>query len=217
MSTPSVAIVAYGMGNVRSVGKALERCGAAPSLTADVAEIQAADAVLLPGVGAFGDAMKGLRERGLLEVAKARASEAAAGGRPFLGVCLGMQVLVDEGEEDPGVQGLGVIPGRAPRIVAPGLKIPHMGWNELRVLRPSPLLDALEPHSYVYFVHSFHVVPQDPADVAAVADHGGPLAAVLSRGNLFATQFHPEKSQHAGMRLLENFVKAARGASAVTG
>jgi glutamine amidotransferase len=204
------------MGNVRSVGKALERCGAAPSLTGDVGEIDAADAVLLPGVGAFGDAMRGLGERGLVEVVRARAQEAASGGRPFLGVCLGMQVLVDEGDEDPGVQGLGVIAGRAPRIVAPGLKIPHMGWNELQVLRPSPLLEGLEPHSYVYFVHSFHVAAEDPADVAAVADHGGPLAAVLSRGNLFATQFHPEKSQHAGMHLLGNFVAAAQRATPST-
>jgi len=209
---PRIAVIDYGMGNLRSVEKALERIGCDPALGADPDLISSAPAVVLPGVGAFGDAMRELEARGVAEVAKSRALEAAEGGRPFLGICIGMQILVDEGDEDPGVRGLGVVPGRAPRLERPGLKIPHMGWNELVPTAGciAPLLEGLPQPPYVYFVHGYHVVPDDATVVSSTVDYGGAIAASLRIGNLFATQFHPEKSQAVGLQILANFARLAQ-------
>ena len=210
-SPPDIAVIDYGMGNLRSVEKALAHLGFHPSVTGDPAVIAQAPGVILPGVGAFGDAMSEIRRRGLLDVILDRGREALSGGRVFLGVCVGMQLLVEEGEEDPGVEGLALIPGHCPRMrPGPGFKVPHMGWNGLEFLRPEcPLLAGLDPGSHTYFVHSFHVLPEDPGCVAAQVDYGHPIASVLWSGNLFATQFHPEKSQRVGLKLLENFGRIA--------
>lgn len=210
-TSPAIAVVDYGMGNLRSVEKALEHVGLSVVVTSSAAEIAAAPAVILPGVGAFGDAMREMRERGVVDVVTDRAREAVGGGRPFLGICLGMQVLVPRGDEAPGVAGLGVIGGSCPRLKGgPGLKIPHMGWNALRLDQPgNPLFEGIDEGAHVYFVHSFHVVPDDRAVVAASTDHGGVVTAALGRGNLYATQFHPEKSQAVGLRMLANFGRLA--------
>ncbi len=204
--TPSIAIIDYGSGNLHSVSKALEHLGLSCAVTSDAVEIGSARGVILPGVGAFGDAMTELERRGIAGVARDRGIEARDGGRPFLGVCVGMQILVDDGEEDPGVPGLGVVKGSCPRLRrGEGLKIPHMGWNGLETRPGCPLFEGLPERPWVYFVHSYHVVPASDSCVAAWTDHGGRVAAVLHSGNLFATQFHPEKSQATGLRLLRNF------------
>ncbi|MCB2153460.1 imidazole glycerol phosphate synthase subunit HisH [bacterium] len=206
----SIAIIDYGMGNLRSVEKAFQHLGADVEIVESAEAIAAAPAVILPGVGAFGDAMKEMNARGIHDVARDRATEASKGGRPFLGICLGMQVLVDEGEEDPGIKGLGVIPGTCPRLVRPGLKIPHMGWNSLQFTQPSnPLFEGLDKDAYVYFVHSYHVTPTDETVIAATTDYGGSIAASLRKANLFACQFHPEKSQNVGLTILKNFSEMA--------
>jgi len=201
-----IAIVDYGMGNLRSVEKALERVGFEARITSDPTEIAAAGHVVLPGVGAFGDGMAGLRSRGLVGAV----GEAALSGRPFLGVCLGMQLLFDSSEESPGVSGLGVARGTVKRLRVK-LKVPHMGWNNLAMRKESRLLAGLPAGSYVYFVHSYIVCPADEGLIAAEADYGGPFAAAIERANLFATQFHPEKSQEVGLAILRNFggMKAA--------
>ncbi|MBI5154814.1 imidazole glycerol phosphate synthase subunit HisH [Candidatus Poribacteria bacterium] len=207
-----ICVVDYGMGNLRSVEKALEHEGLAACVTADAQIIETAAAVILPGVGAFGDAMAEMQSRGLVDVVRGRACEAAGGGRPFLGICLGMQVLVDGGDEDPGVEGLGVLRGSCPRLRREHLKVPHMGWNALKLTQAdNPLFAGIGDGSYFYFVHSFHVVPQDSSAIAAVADYGGDVAAAIRVKNLYATQFHPEKSQAAGLRLLRNFGGLAVG------
>lgn len=206
----SLAIVDYEMGNLRSVAKALEHLGCIPSVTKDAYAIERADAVILPGVGAFGDAMREMHRAGLVGVVRDRAREAAEGGRPFLGICLGMQVLVNEGEEDPGVPGLGVVPGACPRIVRTDLKVPHMGWNSLVFTQPeNPLFAGMASGTYVYFVHSFQVAPDDRSVAAATVDYGGTIVASLRQRNLYATQFHPEKSQLAGLTILRNFLEVA--------
>ncbi len=203
---PSIAIVDYGMGNLRSVEKALEHVGHHAVVTSDAAVISRADGVILPGVGAFGDAMAELRSRSILDVVRQRAIEARDGGRPFLGICLGMQVLVDRGEESGGCVGMGVIPGECNRLIRPGLKVPHMGWNALQFTQDDcSLFSGLPSSAYVYFVHSYAVVPQQPDVVSAVVDYGGEVVAALHVGNLYATQFHPEKSQEVGLQMLANF------------
>lgn len=208
-----IAVVDYGMGNLRSVEKALASLGCRVDVTRDAAAIAGAEAVLLPGVGAFGDAMRGLDQRGLTAVVRQRAEEAADGGRPFLGICLGMQVLVGEGEEDPGVAGLGVIAGTCPRLrpTSHEYKVPHMGWNSLCLSAGDgeALFSGIADGSYVYFVHSYHVCPADRSVLAAQTDYGQPVCAALARGRLFATQFHPEKSQAVGLRILANFARIA--------
>jgi imidazole glycerol-phosphate synthase subunit HisH len=197
-----IAIIDFGMGNLRSVQKALEAVGRRAVLTQDPDAVRQASHVILPGVGAFADAIAELRRTGLDEAF----SEAARAGKPCLGVCLGLQLLFDVSEEDGLHQGLGLLPGRVVRFQpAPGLKIPHMGWNTLRVLRPAPLLKGLEPDPSVYFVHSYHAVPENPGDVAAEADYPGPFAALVWRDNLMACQFHPEKSQRVGLAMYANF------------
>lgn len=205
MTPPAIAIIDYGSGNLRSVSKALAHLGADVAVTSNASAISSAPAVILPGVGAFGDSMTELKRRGIADVARERAIEAREGGRPFLGICVGMQMLVDGGEEDPGVAGLGAIPGQCPRLRGADLKIPQIGWNRLNIRRPSALFEGLPEESWVYFVHSYHVVPNDPAVVLADVEYGGRIAAAIGAGNLFATQFHPEKSQRIGLQLLRNF------------
>lgn len=200
-TAPLVAVLDYGIGNLRSAQKALERMGADARLTADPGLIADADAVVLPGVGAFGACMQSLRAVGLEEPTRA----AVASGRPFLGICVGMQMLFDASEEDPGASGLGVIPGTV-RWIPPGVKRPQMQWNRLDLRRDDPMFAGLGEHPWVYFVHSLHGIPQDPEVVVATCDYGGSLNAAFRQGNVFATQFHPEKSQSAGLALLANFV-----------
>jgi imidazole glycerol-phosphate synthase subunit HisH len=194
-------IVDYGSGNLRSVQKAFERLGQAATVTSDPAAVAAAERLVLPGVGAFGDAMRELRSRGLVEpiVAHLRAD------RPFFGICMGLQLLFETGLEGGRHAGLGVLPGDVVRFdLPPGLKVPHMGWNAVTWQgdwRPS------EAGRHFYFVHAYHARPTDPAVVAATADYGGPFCAAVRRGNLFATQFHPEKSQAAGLDLLGTWLR----------
>lgn len=208
-----MAVVDYGIGNLHSAHKALERMGADARLTADAGLIADAAAVVLPGVGAFGACMDALRAAGLEQPVLA----AASSGRPFLGICVGMQMLFSRSEEAGAtgavVDGLGVIPGTV-RWIPPGVKRPQMQWNRLDVVRPDPLLDGLTEGSadgtaWVYFVHSLHGVPDDPTAVAATCEYGGTLNAAFRLGSVFATQFHPEKSSDAGLRLLGNFVGVA--------
>lgn len=198
-----IAIVDYGMGNLHSVGKAVERLGYEGFVTGDEAQILAADGVILPGVGAFGDAMEHLRATGLDRVVRT----VAASGTPLLGICLGMQLLFAESEEYGRNEGLGLLPGKAVRFAGTeGYKVPHMGWNRLAFRQPeSPLLQGLE-EGHVYFVHSFHVLPEQPEDLLAVTDYGHPVTAIVGRANVLGMQFHPEKSGALGMALLRNFL-----------
>lgn len=199
-----ITIIDYGMGNLRSVAKALEYLGLESETTAEPERIAAAERLILPGVGAFGDAMGELEKRRLI----APIVDYARSGRPFIGICLGMQLLFDESEESPGIAGLGLIPGRVRRF-EPGLKVPHMGWNTVRQARPSALFAGVPDNDYFYFVHSYYVDPAPEAAEAAagMTTYGIEFAAVLSHGNIFGTQFHPEKSQQRGLRMLENFGK----------
>lgn len=197
-----IAIIDYGMGNLRSVQKALEAVGERGEVTGDPDRVRKADKVILPGVGAFADAIAELRRTGLADAFR----DVVAAGTPCLGVCLGLQLLFEVSEEDGLHEGLGLIKGRVVRFKpAPGLKIPHMGWNTLRVRCPVPILDGLPANPSVYFVHSYHAVPDDPIDLAAEADYPGPFAAVVWRDNLMACQFHPEKSQRIGLAMYANF------------
>lgn len=204
-----IAVIDYGAGNLHSITKALERQGLDVRIIDSPRVLEAAEALVVPGDGAFGPAIARLRELGFADRIRAYVQS----GRPFLGVCLGMQLLFDESEEDGVHTGLGLLPGRVVRLPA-GVKVPHMGWNQLTLTRPSPLLDGVAPGAYVYFVHSFHAVPRDPAIIAAAADYGVSLAAVVGRDRLWATQFHPEKSGPVGIRMLANFARWAVGAGA---
>jgi imidazole glycerol-phosphate synthase subunit HisH len=205
-----LAIVDYGMGNLRSVQKAFERVGEGAEVTRDADRIRSAAGVVLPGVGAFGACMANLSALGLLEPVR----EAITAGRPFLGICLGMQLLFDESEEFGPIEGLHILPGRVVRFAPdPGRKVPHMGWNTLRMTRPVPHLAGIADGAYVYFVHSYYPVPSDPAIVATATPYGVEFASSVVRDNVFACQFHPEKSQTVGLRLLENFVQVVRGRS----
>jgi glutamine amidotransferase len=201
-----IAVLDYGIGNLRSAEKALQRVGADARLTADAAQAAAADAVVLPGVGAFGRCMSALRDSGLDEVVMG----AVRAGTPFLGICVGMQMLYEGSEEDPSTPGLGVLPG-AVRLLPEGVKRPQMQWNTLRAVgRPNPLLDGVGDQAWVYFVHSYAADASD--DVIATCDYGGSVAAAVARDRLWATQFHPEKSGAVGMRVLANFVAACEAA-----
>ncbi|SDG41564.1 imidazole glycerol phosphate synthase subunit hisH [Fontibacillus panacisegetis] len=204
----AIAIVDYGMGNLHSVSKAVQRLGFEGIVTGDADIILGADGVLLPGVGAFGDAMEHLRETGLDAVVR----QAAASGKPLLGICLGMQLLFSESEEHGKNEGLGILPGSAVRFKGgEGFKVPHMGWNRLEFLQPnSPLLAGLK-EGHVYFVHSYHVLPERKDDLVAVTDYGHPVTAIVGRDNVFGMQFHPEKSGELGMALLRNFLSLAKG------
>jgi len=209
-----IAVVDYGVGNLRSVAKALERVGASVEVTSDTAEIRAADAVVLPGVGAFGRCMENLEAAGLEDVVR----EAAASKRPFLGICVGMQILFDESEEFGPVKGLGILPGRVRRFVSdsPDVKVPHMGWNKLEVSRRAPHLEGIVDGDYVYFVHSYYV-DCDRSLAATVTDYTGAFVSSVWRDNLFAVQFHPEKSQDIGLKLLANFARLAGATPAASG
>ena len=202
MNRPLVAVLDYGIGNLHSAHKAVEKMGADARLTADADVVARADGVVLPGVGAFGACMAALRACGL----ERPALDAVASGRPFLGICVGMQMLFDASEETPDARGLGVIPGTI-RWIPPGVKRPQMQWNRLELRTPGdPMLAELGDDPWVYFVHSLHGVPDDPGMVAATCDYGGTLNAAFRNANVFATQFHPEKSGPTGLRLLANFV-----------
>lgn len=197
-----LAIIDYGMGNLHSVSKAVGRLGREALVTSSPEEILAADGAILPGVGAFGDAMRNLRETGLEAVVK----QVASSGKPLLGICLGMQLLFDESEEHGRHAGLGLLPGRVVRFQG-DYKVPHMGWNELSFRQPSPLFEGLEP-GHVYFVHSYHVLPERSEDLLATTDYHQPVTAIVGRGSLYGMQFHPEKSGELGMALLRSFVES---------
>ena len=202
-SRPRVAVLDYGIGNLRSAQKALERVGADAVLTADAGIAASADAVVLPGVGAFGACMNALRTAGLESVVH----DSVARGVPFMGICVGMQMLFDSSEEDETATGLGIIPGSVQWLDA-DLPRPQMQWNQLSITKSDVLFSGLDDRPWMYFVHSLHGVPTDSNDVAATVKYGETLNVAFRRGNVFATQFHPEKSATAGLRLLENFVKS---------
>jgi glutamine amidotransferase len=211
----STIIIDYGMGNLRSVQKAFERIGERAMISSDRSEIAAADRIVLPGVGAFRDAIAALRRADLTGLIK----EHIAADRPFLGICLGLQLLMDVSLEDGEHAGLGVIPGVVRRFELPAeFKIPHMGWNQLDTeAQPDcGLLRDLGPKPWFYFVHSYHVVPKDLSWVAATTGYGRPFVSAVAKGNVMATQFHPEKSQCSGMQLLKNFLTTTGNPVAVS-
>ncbi len=212
--TSRIAILDYGMGNLRSVQKALQHRGHAAQITGDPDAVLSFDRLILPGVGNFADGMRELAERGLIEPVK----RFAQSGRPMLGVCLGMQLMLDSSTEDAPdpsrpLRGLSLLPGRVVRFSEdqgagqPRLKVPHMGWNQIEFPedRVPPLFKGVSAGSHVYFVHGYYCQPADANDVAAITDYGQPFASALHRDNLWATQFHPEKSQDVGLRILDNF------------
>ena len=198
-----VAIVDYGAGNIKSVENAVRYLGHEAVLTRDPAVILSADHVILPGVGAFGDAMTRLSRYGLDEVLR----KAAASGTPFLGICLGLQLLFESSEESPGAEGLGILKGHILRIPdGEGRKVPQIGWNDLTYPNPGRLFAGLPEGSYVYFVHSYYLRAADPSIVTACTQYGVRIDASVESGNVFACQFHPEKSEAAGMKSLQNFL-----------
>jgi imidazole glycerol-phosphate synthase subunit HisH len=207
------AIIDYGSGNLRSAAKAFERAARESGsdgdivVTADAATVRAAARIVLPGVGAFADCRRGLAAVPGMEEALAEA--VMRRGRPFLGICVGMQLMAERGREFETVDGLGWIKGEVAAITPgdPALKIPHMGWNELAILRPHPVLDGIEAGAHAYFVHSYGLVCRERGDLLATADYGGEIAAAVGRDNLVGTQFHPEKSQATGLRLIANFLR----------
>lgn len=202
-----ISIIDYGMGNLRSVQKGFERVGASAQIVHSANEIQRAEKVVLPGVGAFRDAIAHIRDQGL----ETPIREAIESGRPFLGICLGLQLLFDISYEDGEYAGLGLIPGKVVRFDFAGLpgarelKIPHMGWNQLTWSRPCPLMQGLTSGAHFYFVHSYYVEPADPEVTHGRCNYGYDFTATIWRDNIFATQFHPEKSQEAGLTILRNF------------
>lgn len=207
-----IVVADYGAGNLHSLHRALERQGLTVVISDSPELLDDAQAVVVPGDGAFGPAMERLRARGFVDRIRAYIRS----GRPFLGVCLGMQLLFERSEEGGDHAGLGILPGRVVRLPS-SVKVPHMGWNRLHVLRHSPLLEGVPDGAYVYFVHSYVAVPSDPEVVAATAEYGGACAAVVGGGSVWATQFHPEKSGPVGARILANFARWVAGARAARG
>ena len=195
-----IAIVDYGRGNLRSVQKAFEYLGYQAVVTDDPDTIMAADKVVLPGVGAFGDCMDNLKSRGLDKIVV----ECVKQGKYFLGICLGLQLLFTYSEEFGPVKGLDLVKGKVVRFPK-GLKVPHMGWNQIEVVKENPLLNGVSSGDYFYFVHSYYVVPEDEKVVATVTEYGVRFVSMIHVDNIFATQFHPEKSQRVGLKVLENF------------
>lgn len=205
---PRVAVIDYGSGNLRSVERALQKAGAEPVPCADAPSVAACDAIVLPGVGSFGDCARSLDERGLTPLLR----DWLAQDRPYLGICLGYQILFESSEESPGMRGLAHWPGHVVRFAAaPGRKIPHMGWNNLAWGAPDTLFANLTDPAYVFFVHSFYPVTTDDSLVTAWCEYGVRFAAAAARGRVHGVQFHPEKSQAVGLRILENFVRGLRG------
>ncbi len=198
----SIVIVDYGLANLRSVQKAFEKLGFPALITSDPQRVREADKLVLPGVGAFRDAIGGLHQKGLA----APVVEHVRRGKPFFGICLGLQLLFTRSHEDGEHRGLDLFPGEVVRFAdAPGLKVPHMGWNQIRPRQPAPHLADLPPDASVYFVHSYYVVPRDPALTACETDYPTPFTSAVWHDNVFATQFHPEKSQRVGLGLLHKF------------
>jgi glutamine amidotransferase len=199
-----IKIVDYGMGNLRSVQKAFEKLGVPATICDQADQLADAEKMVLPGVGAFRDAINELRQKEMVGPVLAH----IAAGRPLLGICLGLQLLMDVSYEDGRWEGLGVIPGKVVRFEdRAGLKIPHMGWNRLEVVGRQRLLEGIPADAHFYFVHSYYVVPDDEAVVVARTDYGDQFVSIIARDNLFATQFHPEKSQRVGLKLLQNFAE----------
>lgn len=200
-----IAIVDYGAGNLRSVQKTLERLGHPARLTSEGSDVLSASGVILPGVGAAAGIMGGLRRLGLVEPIV----ETIRRGTPFLGICMGLQVLFTESDEGGGEPCLDVLPGRVRRL-PPGLKVPHMGWNDVRQAVPTPLWEGIPDRSYFYFVHSFYVDPEDRSAVVGETEYGIPFASVVAKGNVMGAQFHPEKSGALGLRIYDNFARLVR-------
>ncbi len=203
-----IAIIDYDAGNLKSVEKALAYIGEESVITGDREEILKADKVILPGVGSFGDAMNNLRNLGLDTVIH----QVAENGTPFLGICLGLQLLFESSEESPGVEGLGLLKGKIVRIPdKEGLKIPHIGWNSLTLKNSGRLFEGISQEAYVYFVHSYYLKAEDPEIVKATTDYSTLIHASVEQGNVFACQFHPEKSSTVGLKILKNFAEIQRG------
>jgi glutamine amidotransferase len=205
-TSPRIAVVDYGAGNLRSVAKALERSGLRAEVCRDPASLRDADGVVLPGVGAFADAATSLRAKGLDEAIIA----AIDAGRPYLGLCLGLQLLFEESDEHGATPGFGLLPGRIGRFGDRDqdgrvLRVPHIGWNTVRFQGSHPMVQRLPAEDCFYFVHSYRAVPRDPSQVVGTTDYGGPFAAAVAKGSAFAVQFHPEKSQSSGKRLLDAY------------
>lgn len=197
-----IAIIDYGAGNLQSVKKAFDFIGAESVITDNPEIINACDRILLPGVGSFGDAMDSMAKSGLVETVK----QNALSGKPFLGICLGLQLLFEESEESPGVKGLGIFKGKIKKFSSDmGLKIPHIGWNSLEIKQKDTLFKNVPENSYVYFVHSYYLHAEDENDIATVTNYGIDFHSAVGKNNIFATQFHPEKSGDVGLQILKNF------------
>lgn len=204
-----IALIDYKMGNLFSVAQAFKYCGEAPRLVTTGADLLEFDAAVLPGVGNFGEGMERLRESGLAD----KVCEFAASGRPLLGICLGMQMLLGSSEEAPGVAGLGLIPGRVRRFPDMGLKVPQIGWNGVELKRESPFFAGIKNGSFFYFVHSYYAEPDDGSSVIGETDYGLRYASVIGRDNICGCQFHPEKSQNCGLEIIRNFISISRSRS----
>ena len=201
-----IAVIDYGMGNLRSVEKALEVAGGKILVVSDRKGIEGCDKLVFPGVGSFGDAMKELKARRLIDPIK----DAIKSGKPFLGLCLGLQLLFKKSEEAPGVRGLGILEGEVKRFRPGALKVPHMGWNNIEIRGQMPenrILDKIPNNSYMYFVHSYYVKPEDKGVVLTTTDYGIKFVSAVARNNIYGLQFHPEKSQVVGLKILKNFVR----------
>lgn len=197
----TLAIIDYGVGNFRNVQKAFEYIGATAEITDDLGRLKQADALILPGVGAFGDAIDNVRVRGLEQPM----AQAVKAGKPLLGICVGLQLLFDESREMGHHTGLGFLPGKVIRFPH-HLTVPHMGWNQIEPKHDHFLLQGIPPNEFVYFAHSYHAVPSNSADIIAETEYGPPIPSIVGRDNVCAIQFHPEKSQHIGLQILKNFV-----------
>ena len=200
-----ISIVDYGSGNLRSVEKAFQSRGFDAKITRDPGEISAASACVLPGVGSFGRAAENLDKFGLTQALKGF----IASGRPFMGICLGLQLLFPASEESPGASGLGFIKGKVLKFDAPGMKIPHMGWNSVRIVKDNPVFNGIEDDSYFYFVHSFYGLPEDGTLSAGLTEYGVNFPSVIIKDNIYLFQFHPEKSRGKGLKIIENFARLA--------
>lgn len=195
-----IAIIDYGMGNLRSVQKGFEKVGHKANITSNPEDVRKAEKVVLPGVGAFGDAMHNLREAGMIDVI----DETVKAGKPFLGICLGLHLMFDTSEEFGLHEGLGILPGMV-KLLPPGLKVPHIGWNQIEIQKHDAILKGIPEGSAFYFVHSYYVLPDKPEQITTLTDYGIKFASIVSRDNVFGIQFHPEKSSTLGLSILKNF------------